>query len=1092
MDLNSEPRSKLFDFDLIEAEDELEAELKRAYARYSEASKNKSEIEIHNYLQDKASQNKKEYNDVVSALLYGALTEPNKTRMFFQSISFVNRDNFASIVTKLQFLIMSIKFQSIRQPVRDQIFWIIGELTNLNVQNVDALYLCLMRQIRGGDLSPSNVSLSEHVLKMLDTHKPWLGTNPRVIATSVYTYLRIIIDHKAPQHQGLQQREIRFVINLMRDKWMLCVPIGRDLIRILYDLRGFNEFRQLWDDLLNNPQSISPRFKGIDTILKTPTPKEFLRSRITPDIEFKLLFILQNLRATQYQRNLNWFVQRFLSTAEAEYYYADVIRYIVAGWYPSNQILQSDIVPRYVVIGGMMRLIKNNVVLSNVKTALIYDWLFFTASDNIMFIEPAMLLMERSAERYPQITASIMEFLKKSADEFFPPLKDYMASCITCGMRALLSKGVIRSLMPIYQCPTTEPMTREYMRSMFSEFLMDSRDQQQSTISLPPTHSSDMPTVKSAPSTPKADTSYEHEEIDYTGNTAKKQQAAKLHSSTMATMKEDEDVDAYLYGDSDVNNEDADMTASTTEEKPDLPQVDALKDEDAAMSDANQGAEPTLEEPEPKGDEMVEEDESEEEEACGDDGLQSHQSYWIFGDSLKKFKSACADTILALKENDIERYNEQNVLSKKSLKEILAVFLRMAIPAEIMGSAIGLPVRSFVVANLLTHHAIFDNADSLDDEAVIKDPSKDVFDLIMVTFWGGCNNDASREKIIKLLSCIACSKKSNKTKRHLIGMRWWSFVASQMENEATKSIDVSTWFPNIVNNYTTYVLHSFVSEEAKSQDDYIKTYLKEDLQALADKDIVQFNRIIPLLYRYLPAATTGDLSILKLTILMLLPETLSQFVCQIHSSTLSVFGDQIVSIYDEELADLNSYETTCLWQFLAAELHGKHDAINSFFEAPQIFDAMQTNLMYESVPCLLSMLASISPSKDLICSVIKTIPDATNASSIQVQFVLASFQYWSINTPDQLSDAVDSLAIWLIAQLENDEPYGNVSVLLLNTFTIWWKQQTNSEWFKKQKVLLSNLYKLGSFSDYICPKEWLNEPNRKKKRAILPDSDEED
>lgn len=51
-------------------------------------------------------------------------------------------------------------------------------------------------------------------------------------------------------------------------------------------------------------------------------------------------------------------MQRFLSTPEAEHYYADVIRYIVAGWYPSNQILQSDIVPRYVVIGGMMRLIK--------------------------------------------------------------------------------------------------------------------------------------------------------------------------------------------------------------------------------------------------------------------------------------------------------------------------------------------------------------------------------------------------------------------------------------------------------------------------------------------------------------------------------------------------------------------------------------------------------------------------------------------------------------------------------------------------------------------------------------------------------------
>lgn len=92
------------------------------------------------------------------------------------------------------------------------------------------------------------------------------------------------------------------------------------------------------------------------------------------------------LRSSQYQRNLNWFIQRFLSTPESEPFYVDVVRYLVAGWYPSNQILQSDIVPRYVIIGSMLRSIKNKTIVANVKMALIYDWLFFTPTDNIMFI----------------------------------------------------------------------------------------------------------------------------------------------------------------------------------------------------------------------------------------------------------------------------------------------------------------------------------------------------------------------------------------------------------------------------------------------------------------------------------------------------------------------------------------------------------------------------------------------------------------------------------------------------------------------------------------------------------------------------------
>lgn len=92
------------------------------------------------------------------------------------------------------------------------------------------------------------------------------------------------------------------------------------------------------------------------------------------------------MKSNQYQRNLNWFIQRFLGTPESEPFYVDIVRYLVAGWYPSNQILQSDIVPRYVVIGSMLRSIKNKTVVANVKTALIYDWLFFTPTDNIMFI----------------------------------------------------------------------------------------------------------------------------------------------------------------------------------------------------------------------------------------------------------------------------------------------------------------------------------------------------------------------------------------------------------------------------------------------------------------------------------------------------------------------------------------------------------------------------------------------------------------------------------------------------------------------------------------------------------------------------------
>jgi hypothetical protein len=263
-----------------------------------------------------------------------------------------------------------------------------------------------------------------------------------------------------------------------------------------------------------------------------------------------------------------------------------------------------------------------------------------------------MLLMERSAERYPQITATMMEFLKYSVDRYFPPLKDYMARCVACGMRVLLSKGVIRSLIPIYHCPSTEPVTRDYIQALFSEFLVDgntapaaaSVTQVPVVATLPasvPMQSTE--SIKSQPSTPKLD---QNQHIQH---------------------HDDEDVDAFLYGNSE--DEQTVEPVAPVEEKGEepvrepsaVPSSSSVIIEDASMADLEKT--------------NVDQEEEVDEEA--DEGLQLHQSYWIFGDSLKRFKAACIAVTAAQKEMDQDEYAVQILIAKRSLKEILAVFLRM-------------------------------------------------------------------------------------------------------------------------------------------------------------------------------------------------------------------------------------------------------------------------------------------------------------------------------------------------------------------------------------------------------------------------------
>lgn len=75
-----------------------------------------------------------------------------------------------------------------------------------------------------------------------------------------------------------------------------CRVIGRDLIRLIDEVRKFPEFEVIWKDLLHKPTSFSPTLTSITDILSVRTPPKYLTSRLTPDMESQLMFMLKNVR----------------------------------------------------------------------------------------------------------------------------------------------------------------------------------------------------------------------------------------------------------------------------------------------------------------------------------------------------------------------------------------------------------------------------------------------------------------------------------------------------------------------------------------------------------------------------------------------------------------------------------------------------------------------------------------------------------------------------------------------------------------------------------------------------------------------------
>lgn len=366
---------------------------------------------------------------------------------------------------------MGERYLKFNDVVKSQLIWLVREMIKNAVNGVDNLCWNLMRHAAGGDVSPKNLTLTESLLDVFIEYRGWLDKFPFLVASVVYNYLRLIEDHNAPSLINLRHKEVDFIVSLIRDKFTECLVIGRDLVRLLQNLARIPEFEQLWRDILLAPKSLSPNFSGILQLLQTRTSRRFLQSRLTPEMEKKLVFLTSQVRFGNHKRYQDWFQRQYLATPESQSLRCDIIRFIVGVIHPTNELLCSDIIPRWAVIGWLLTTCTSAVAMSNAKLALFYDWLFFDSDkDNIMNIEPAILVMYHSMRSHPAVSATLLDFLCRIISNFYPPLTDKVRGGIFCSLRQILDKRVLSCLLPLFDNPKLDRDLRIMVKETFKEF----------------------------------------------------------------------------------------------------------------------------------------------------------------------------------------------------------------------------------------------------------------------------------------------------------------------------------------------------------------------------------------------------------------------------------------------------------------------------------------------------------------------------------------------------------------------------------------------------------------------------------------------
>lgn len=415
----------------------------------------------------------KQQEDLQFGFIYIMLTDTQLAAATLRDLFIVTRDGLQFIITHLIDLI-NMKFQRLAEIAKHQLLWLFKEflIKNGSNQQINGLLWALLRQACGGDVSQRNIMWIEGILDILIEQRSRFEKFPPTVGLVAYSYVRLIEDHSAQHLITLRNKEVKFIVSLIRDRFQDIIHLGRDFIRLLQNVARIPEFAQLWKDILTNPKSLAPNFGGIFHMLSLRTSRHFIGNRITLDMESKLHFFTSNVKFGNHKRYQDWFQDRFFATPESQSLRSDVIRYIINAIHPTNELLCSDIIPRWAIIGWLLTTCTNPVALCNAKLSIFYDWLCFDPiKDNIMNIEPGILVMYHSLKNVPSVTSSLLDFLCRIMKNFYPKGEEKIRSGVYNSLKIILDKQVIPCLGPIFESPKLDRELRMTIRDNFREFM---------------------------------------------------------------------------------------------------------------------------------------------------------------------------------------------------------------------------------------------------------------------------------------------------------------------------------------------------------------------------------------------------------------------------------------------------------------------------------------------------------------------------------------------------------------------------------------------------------------------------------------------
>ena len=421
------------------------------------------------------------YPQIINGILNGMLYDNNMSlENYFQILYSINHDSFKTFTSKLADVIIASK---LKKEKYDKIYQIFEKLIKINLEKnylVQILIFICRKFYPGQELlniiinnetennNDDNINIDSFVQNntfykflnfiknnlefILDTDKdinlPGIifikilrlltethiyqnkynltsneninEKNSAIITNIVETYQKINFSEKTKKLiSEIYETQIYILTKIYTEKKQEIFSIGRELIRNLISIWNSNI------EIINTIKTdISANYENILSISNSINGyNNFTTINIPPLMERKLAFILTGVKknSSTYSYYINWLFHEYkIENSIGNTLLVDITRFIMTNnYYYMKYQYDEDYIPRWLILGYLLKHIKNQIISSEIKQNIFLDLILFDKNkDNYYLIEPCLSCIIANLKEFPAISEELIEFLEHYVKHF--------------------------------------------------------------------------------------------------------------------------------------------------------------------------------------------------------------------------------------------------------------------------------------------------------------------------------------------------------------------------------------------------------------------------------------------------------------------------------------------------------------------------------------------------------------------------------------------------------------------------------------------------------------------------------------------------